>query len=209
VDDPGQQVRHEPGAAPVGAVPGSVSVVVHRGRRRGLTYRTPLGAFQLGDMLVIGLMYGETDWCRNVLAAGGGELLQRGRSWSLINPDCHCRAVNRRIARHPVDSTRMGNCPDRRSAARDLSGGENFQLAECSAEGSGVSTRQLEVPSFESTLPVAGFSTTLPTSRPTVPSIWYADVYQCPRFKGARTSSRVLTAGWSGADVRRCQRANG
>lgn len=62
------------------------SVVVHKGRRSGSTYRTPLWAFRRGDTLVIGLMYGETDWCRNVLAAGGGELLRRGRTWTLVNP---------------------------------------------------------------------------------------------------------------------------
>jgi len=62
------------------------AVIVHRGRRSGRTYRTVLWAFRSGDTLVIALTYGETDWSRNVLAAGGGEIVRLGRTWTLSNP---------------------------------------------------------------------------------------------------------------------------
>jgi deazaflavin-dependent oxidoreductase (nitroreductase family) len=62
------------------------AVVVHRGRRSGTTYRTVLLAWRRGDTIVIALTYGETDWLRNVLAAGGGELIRVGRTWAMIDP---------------------------------------------------------------------------------------------------------------------------
>lgn len=63
-----------------------LAVVVHRGRRSGRTYRTPLLAFSRGRTLVIALTYGETDWSRNVLAAGGGQLIRRGQTLDFSNP---------------------------------------------------------------------------------------------------------------------------
>lgn len=45
--------------------------VVHRGRRSGRTYRTPVLSFRRGQRLVVALTYGPgADWVRNVLAAG-------------------------------------------------------------------------------------------------------------------------------------------
>ena len=45
-------------------------MLVHRGRRSGREYRTPVRSFRRGDRLVFALTYGtETDWVRNVLAA--------------------------------------------------------------------------------------------------------------------------------------------
>src|SRR5256712_6970844 len=49
------------------------SVVRHRGRRSGRTYATPVAARRTADGFAIPLAFGETaDWCRNVIAAGGG-----------------------------------------------------------------------------------------------------------------------------------------
>jgi deazaflavin-dependent oxidoreductase (nitroreductase family) len=57
-----------------------MALVVHRGRRSGREYRTPVMAFPRGDGYVITLPYGaERDWVRNVLAAGGCTLVRRGR----------------------------------------------------------------------------------------------------------------------------------
>ena len=55
--------------------------MVHRGRRSGREYRTPVNVFATADGFVIALTYGaeHTDWVRNVLAAGGCELRVRGR----------------------------------------------------------------------------------------------------------------------------------
>jgi deazaflavin-dependent oxidoreductase (nitroreductase family) len=58
-----------------------LGLVVHRGRRSGHEYQTPVNVFATADGFVIALTYGaeHTDWVRNVLAAGGCELRVRGR----------------------------------------------------------------------------------------------------------------------------------
>ncbi|WP_297601652.1 nitroreductase family deazaflavin-dependent oxidoreductase [Mycobacterium sp.] len=62
-------------------------VVVHRGRKSGRTFRTPLWVFRRPNGFVIALTYGpETDWVRNVLAAGGCELQTRRRRYQLGAP---------------------------------------------------------------------------------------------------------------------------
>ena len=58
-----------------------LGVVVHRGRSAGKTYRTPANVFpRPGGRFIVALTYGpDTDWVKNVLAAGGCELLTGGR----------------------------------------------------------------------------------------------------------------------------------
>ena len=63
------------------------AIVIHRGRKSGRTYRTPVNAFRDGNDYIFALTYGhETDWVRNVQAAGGCEIVTRGRRVRLINP---------------------------------------------------------------------------------------------------------------------------
>ncbi|OBH72098.1 nitroreductase [Mycobacterium intracellulare] len=63
------------------------AIVVHRGRKSGRSFRTPLWAFRRHNGFVIALTYGpETDWVRNVLAAGGCELQTRRRRYQLGAP---------------------------------------------------------------------------------------------------------------------------
>ncbi len=63
------------------------ALVIHRGRKSGRTFRTPLWAFRRQDRYVIALTYGsDTDWVRNVLAAGGCELLTRRRHYKAGAP---------------------------------------------------------------------------------------------------------------------------
>lgn len=63
------------------------AIVVHRGRKSGRTFRTPLWAFRRHNGFVLALTYGpETDWVRNVLAAGGCELQTRRRRYQLGAP---------------------------------------------------------------------------------------------------------------------------
>ena len=63
------------------------AVVVHRGRKSGKTFRTPLWAFRRGNGFVIALTYGsEADWVRNVISAGGCELETRRRRYQVGNP---------------------------------------------------------------------------------------------------------------------------
>jgi deazaflavin-dependent oxidoreductase (nitroreductase family) len=62
-------------------------VVVHRGRRTGRLYQTPVNVFATEDGYVIALTYGpDTDWVKNVLAASGCELRARGQVIRLVSP---------------------------------------------------------------------------------------------------------------------------
>jgi deazaflavin-dependent oxidoreductase (nitroreductase family) len=56
-----------------------LALIVHRGRRSGSEYRTPVLAWRSGSTLAVVLLYGaDVQWVRNVVAAGGGEVV-RGR----------------------------------------------------------------------------------------------------------------------------------
>lgn len=61
-------------------------VVVHRGRRSGRRYRTPVSVVRTPDGYAVPLTYGFGDWARNVLAAGGCELETRRRVIRLTDP---------------------------------------------------------------------------------------------------------------------------
>jgi deazaflavin-dependent oxidoreductase (nitroreductase family) len=62
-------------------------IVLHTGRKSGRAYRTPVNAFRTPDGYLIALTYGpDSDWTRNVLAAGGCELLTRGKVVALTGP---------------------------------------------------------------------------------------------------------------------------
>jgi len=62
-------------------------VVHHRGRRSGTAYTTPVNVFVDGDRFVIALTYGaDTDWLRNITAAGGCWLGHRGRLIRVSGP---------------------------------------------------------------------------------------------------------------------------
>ncbi len=62
-------------------------VVVHRGRSSGRRYQTPVNVFPAEDGYVFALTYGpDTDWVKNVLAAGGCGLQTRGRAIRLVSP---------------------------------------------------------------------------------------------------------------------------
>jgi deazaflavin-dependent oxidoreductase (nitroreductase family) len=63
------------------------AVVIHRGRKSGKTFRTPLWAFRRHGGYVIALTYGSNaDWVRNVLAAGGCEIESRRRRYEVAAP---------------------------------------------------------------------------------------------------------------------------
>ncbi len=60
------------------------AVIVHRGRRSGRRYRTPVLAFCRGRVLIIALLYGEeSQWLRN-LKAGEGQVIRRGRTYPVL-----------------------------------------------------------------------------------------------------------------------------
>jgi deazaflavin-dependent oxidoreductase (nitroreductase family) len=62
-------------------------VVTHRGRRSGRLYRTPVNVFRRRGSVVVALTYGpDSDWVRNVFAAGECVLETRGRALHLSRP---------------------------------------------------------------------------------------------------------------------------
>jgi deazaflavin-dependent oxidoreductase (nitroreductase family) len=64
-----------------------LGLVVHRGRRSGREYRTPVEVFQARDGFIVALTYGaDTDWLRNIQAAGGGLLRTRGLTFQVSEP---------------------------------------------------------------------------------------------------------------------------
>lgn len=70
-----------------GRLPG-YGIIEHVGRRSGTRYRTPVNLWQArpGGFAVL-LTYGpERDWVKNLLAAGGGEIVWRGRRIAVSEP---------------------------------------------------------------------------------------------------------------------------
>lgn len=66
------------------------AVVVHRGRKSGRTYRTPLWVFRKDGGFVIALTYGQrTQWLGNVMAAGGCEIETRGKRYRARAPEVY------------------------------------------------------------------------------------------------------------------------
>ncbi|GAB2648129.1 nitroreductase family deazaflavin-dependent oxidoreductase [Prescottella soli] len=69
-----------------GHLPG-FAVVDHRGRRSGRRYRTPVNAFRIGNGYRFAMTYGtDSDWVRNVLAAGECDVEVRGHVVHLVEP---------------------------------------------------------------------------------------------------------------------------
>lgn len=63
-----------------------LAVVDHVGRRSGRHYATPVNVFQDREDIVVPLPYGsDSDWVRNVLAAGECELEHRGRRFHMTH----------------------------------------------------------------------------------------------------------------------------
>ena len=69
-----------------GRLPG-FAIVEHVGRRTGRRYRTPVNVRRQSHGFTIALTYGaETDWVRNVLAAGGGHVIYRSERINFTEP---------------------------------------------------------------------------------------------------------------------------
>jgi deazaflavin-dependent oxidoreductase (nitroreductase family) len=63
-------------------------VVVHRGRTSGREFKTPVNVFNAAGGYVIALTYGrDSDWVKNVLAAGRCELITCGRRRRVTAPE--------------------------------------------------------------------------------------------------------------------------
>ena len=99
-------------------------LVIHRGRRSGRQYQTPVNVFAAADGYVFALTYGpDTDWVRNVLAAGGCELRTRGRTVPLVSPRLY------------HDEERRGIRPFERQVLRVLNVADFLSLKPAPAAG--------------------------------------------------------------------------
>ena len=62
-------------------------ILRHVGRKSGKVYRTPVNVFRTPDGFLIALTYGrESEWVRNVVAAGACQLETRGVQYQLSSP---------------------------------------------------------------------------------------------------------------------------
>jgi deazaflavin-dependent oxidoreductase (nitroreductase family) len=69
-----------------GWLPG-FGILTHVGRKSGKVYRTPINVFRVANSFVIALTYSsQSEWVKNVLAAGGCELKTRGKKYQLSSP---------------------------------------------------------------------------------------------------------------------------
>jgi deazaflavin-dependent oxidoreductase (nitroreductase family) len=69
-----------------GHLPG-FAIVEHVGRKSGTHYHNTVNAFRRGEGFLLVLTYGSnTDWVRNVMAAGGARLKYRGHDVDVTHP---------------------------------------------------------------------------------------------------------------------------
>jgi deazaflavin-dependent oxidoreductase (nitroreductase family) len=70
-----------------GWLPG-FGILTHVGRKSGKFYRTPVNVFRASNGFIIALTYSsQSEWVKNVLAAGGCELKTRGKKYQLSSPN--------------------------------------------------------------------------------------------------------------------------
>ncbi|MEO3786041.1 nitroreductase family deazaflavin-dependent oxidoreductase [Actinocorallia sp. B10E7] len=63
------------------------AVIEHVGRKSGKSYRTPVMAFVEDGKLAVMLNYGtESDWVRNIQAAGSGAVVHQSKRYRLTDP---------------------------------------------------------------------------------------------------------------------------
>jgi deazaflavin-dependent oxidoreductase (nitroreductase family) len=70
-----------------GWLPG-FGILAHVGRKSGKVYQTPVNVFRTSNGFIVALTYtNESEWVKNVLAAGGCELKTRGKKYQLSAPN--------------------------------------------------------------------------------------------------------------------------
>jgi deazaflavin-dependent oxidoreductase (nitroreductase family) len=85
---------------------GKYPVVTHVGRTSGRSYQTPLDAFPTKTGYVLVVRYGpNSDWVRNVLAAGTATLRVDGEELRLVSPRLATQkeALDALVANEPPD----------------------------------------------------------------------------------------------------------
>ena len=72
---------------PVARFAPGLGIVIHKGRKTGREFRTPVTMIISGKRLFVPLAHGErVNWVQNVLAVGVAEVDQLGRRKAIINP---------------------------------------------------------------------------------------------------------------------------
>src|SRR5580704_19537638 len=62
-------------------------ILTHVGRKSGRVYRTPVNVFRAPEQFIIALTYSsQSEWVKNVVAAGGCKLKTRGKKYQLSAP---------------------------------------------------------------------------------------------------------------------------
>ena len=80
-----------------GWLPG-FGILTHVGRKSGKVYRTPINVFRASNGFIIALTYSsQSEWVKNVLAAGGCELKTRGKKYQLSAPNVMRDPTRRRF----------------------------------------------------------------------------------------------------------------
>jgi deazaflavin-dependent oxidoreductase (nitroreductase family) len=70
-----------------GWLPG-FGILTYVGRKSGKVYRTPVNVFRAPNGFIVALTYSsQSEWVKNVLAAGGCELKTRGKKYQLSAPN--------------------------------------------------------------------------------------------------------------------------
>jgi deazaflavin-dependent oxidoreductase (nitroreductase family) len=71
-----------------GWIPG-FALLTYTGRKTGRTYHTPINVLRRGNHYMFALTYGaeESQWVKNVLAAGGCQMRRMGRDVRLVEPE--------------------------------------------------------------------------------------------------------------------------
>jgi deazaflavin-dependent oxidoreductase (nitroreductase family) len=80
-----------------GWLPG-FGILTHVGRKSGKVYRTPINVFRASNGFIIALTYSsQSEWVKNVLAAGGCELQTRGKKYQVSAPNVMRDPTRRRF----------------------------------------------------------------------------------------------------------------
>ena len=85
------------------------ALVRHTGRRSGRQYVTPVGAELTGNTVVIPLTFGtESDWSRNVRAAGGCSIRLGGTDYDAVAPEVLSAGEARPVVRSAYSAWQRG-----------------------------------------------------------------------------------------------------
>lgn len=81
-----------------------VALLRHTGRRSGRAHETPVAAWLTGEVILVSLTFGnQTDWVRNVVAAGRCSIRLDGRDYDATHPEFLTREQARALCA-PVTS---------------------------------------------------------------------------------------------------------